>query len=138
MKRADFANAVERRIEQIQLDLEQAYALIAELNLEQRDLEVLKRSYPIEESEIHAPMEDGGFRARDSLRKQSTPEIEEAVSEILRANNNQGMKLSAIYSSLLEDGFHIRGKNPELNLSAHLSNSGLFVSDRKLGWRLRD
>ena len=64
-------------------------------------------------------------------------QIADAAATFLRSYDNEWIPLSNIFVVLANQGIQIGGKNPASTLSAHLSNSGLFESDRSKGWRLK-
>lgn len=43
-----------------------------------------------------------------------------------------------IYNEMVRLGVEIKGKVPRNTLSARLSNSGRFIADRRLGWKVRN
>lgn len=62
--------------------------------------------------------------------------IAKAAKQYLRNHGNEWTRLSVLYSEISGYGIKIGGKNPSSTLSAHLSNSGWFESDRTKGWRI--
>jgi hypothetical protein len=86
----------------------------------------------IEKLEADDDLKNNPEEAQSKGRK-----IEEWMYEFFSKNNNQWTKLSDLYVFLSEKGLRIGGKNPNSTLSAHLSNSQLFESDRMQGWRLK-
>jgi hypothetical protein len=69
--------------------------------------------------------------------KSKGKKIEDLLKVFFNSNNNQLTRLSDLYVYLSEKGVRIGGKNPNSTLSAHLSNSNCFESDRTRGWRLK-
>jgi hypothetical protein len=71
------------------------------------------------------------------LAKPKGQKIAELCEEYYVANGNQWTRLSDLFMYLVSKGVMISGKNPNSTLSAHLSNSDRFESDRGKGWRLK-
>ena len=77
---------------------------------------------------------DGSMSA--APKRSKTEIIADAAEKFLR--ENQGWRrATVIYDALSAQGIEIGGQNPKSNLTAHMSASGRFVSDRERGWRLK-
>jgi uncharacterized protein involved in type VI secretion and phage assembly len=77
------------------------------------------------------------FKLKPDAARSKGQKIIELAAEFFNANNNQWTSLSDLYLYLIEKGVSIGGKNPNSNLSAHLSNSDQFTSERPKGWRMK-
>ncbi len=90
------------------------------------------------QSEVQSPEEGDDFQQKPDVARSKGEKIASLTSKFFQQNNNQWTSLSDLYLYLIGKGVAIGGKNPNSNLSAHLSNSDLFESDRAKGWRLKD
>ena len=71
---------------------------------------------------------------RSSVSKREL--IADAAEEYLR--ENPGWRSAAeIFHAVRMKGIDVGGQNPRGNLTAHMSMSGRFVSERSKGWRLK-
>ncbi|MFY9294271.1 MAG: hypothetical protein WAP03_26845 [Methylorubrum rhodinum] len=83
----------------------------------------------------------GGLRVapKPPVRKAS-PERERAIeaARLLITNRTGPVPTVDVYDHIVGLGITIRGENPVNNLSAMLSNSGLFKANGRAGWTMRD
>jgi hypothetical protein len=86
----------------------------------------------IEKLEIDDDMANNPAEAKTKSKK-----IEDLLKGFFSTNNNQWTRLSDLFVFLSSKGMRLGGKNPNSTLSAHLSNSECFESDRTRGWRLK-
>ena len=68
--------------------------------------------------------------------KTKTERIADAVEAYLEANPGW-RSVTEIYDDVVRQGVDIGGLSPRGNLTAHMSSSGRFLSDRQRGWRLK-
>jgi len=71
-------------------------------------------------------------------KRTKTEIIADAAERFLKSHPGW-QTASAIYYALDQEGIEIGGQNPKGNLTAHMSSSGRFISDRirGRGWRLK-
>jgi hypothetical protein len=69
--------------------------------------------------------------------KTKAQQIEQVAKDLFTGNGNQWTRLGDIFLYLTGRGLKIGGRNTNSTLSAHLSNSDLFESDRTQGWRIK-
>ena len=85
----------------------------------------------LEKMEVGDDVKSGGDAAKSKGEM-----IAHATADLLLGGGNRWTKTSDIYWHLVNSGISIGGKNPNSTLSAHLSNSKMFLSDRIKGWCL--
>ncbi len=90
------------------------------------------------EGRLDRPEQGDDLKADVEAAATKGQELSQAAAELIVENGNRWTKLSDIYEEIVRRGIAIGGRNPNSTLSAHLSNSKWFESDRAKGWRLKE
>ena len=91
----------------------------------------------------HTPIQQASSRGEADVGtrgRRPDPSRSRAVQEaetIIRASNGDPVPTSDILEQLQEQGIAVPGERPLNNLSAMLSNSGLFAANGRRGWTLK-
>lgn len=131
----DFEDRLMNEYRKLASQIVDAQAVLKELTPRLDKVFETIKAYGLEDRLNELTEEDDIANGAPAARKKGQ-RIEYEVGQILTENQNRWMKISEIYPRLLERGISIGGKNPNSNLSAHLSNSEAFEGSRTKGWRL--
>ncbi|MFD0916847.1 hypothetical protein ACFQ14_10555 [Pseudahrensia aquimaris] len=127
----DFEEKMITEFRQLALKISEAQEIIQTLAPKHQKLADLIKTYGLD-----AQVDDLLDDADPEKSQKKGAKIAHEVSLLFRANGNAWMRLSDIHDYLLANGIKIGGRNPNSNLSAHLSNAGGFEVQRAKGWRL--
>lgn len=129
---SEFEQNMITEFRQLAVKISEAQELIQELTPKHQQLAATLKAYGLDE-QVNDVLDD-------EIDTEPAKKKGEKVATILRdyfiANHNTWTRLSELHDHLLHSGVAIGGRNPKSNLSAHLSNAGIFQVQRARGWRL--
>jgi hypothetical protein len=132
----DFGMRAVKEYRQLAAQIQEASATMKALQPKLDRVAAVIQAYGLE-AELDRLEPGDNWKAGDAASKSKGEQIANETARFLREGGNYWIRTSDIYSRLLECGISIGGKNPNSTLSAHLSNSKMFESDRARGWRLK-
>lgn len=132
----DFKTALLNEYKHVVAKLSEANSITKQLSPKHDSLAKLIETYGwLPEIEKLEPDDD--IKGNPEAAKTKGLKIAQIAKEFFEANNNQWTPLSDLFVHMNGRGVRVGGKNPNSTLSAHLSNSEWFESDRTRGWRLK-
>jgi hypothetical protein len=132
----DFGERMMAEFRQIALQISEANDIIRLLQPRLDKLTGMIQAYGLD-AKLDKIKAGDDIKAGGEAVKSKGEIIAVAAAELLREGSNRWTKTSEIHWHLVNKGISIGGKNPHATLSAHLSNSKIFNSDRIKGWQLR-
>ena len=132
----DFKKATLTEYKAIVAKLSEAHGIQKQLGPRHDVLAKLIEAYGWQ-AEIERLEPDDDMKGNPEGSKTKGLKIAEIVRDFFKKNNNQWTPASDLYVHLIGRGVSVGGKNPNSTLSAHLSNSEFFESDRAKGWRMK-